>query len=1091
MPLQFLFENKTLARQLKRGLAMQGQDDLCELTAALSQAGQTNPRLAELAEQLPRFLGMVGESYAQFDRDLTLRSRSLEMSSQELSQANDRLRLEAESQKQAMSSLRHTTNELLARFDMPQITDDDNDLMSLANLMRDVLEQRDEAVEEMVQSEMKLRSMIVNLPGCVYRCLPNDETTILFLSGGIEALCGYPANDFLSGKRTLASIVVAEDLPEVVRIMIAANKARTSYQHEYRIKHADGSIRWAYGKGQGVFDDNGKLQYYDSLILDNTAAKMAQQEIVKTRSLLVNAIEALDVGFVMYDEEDKLVICNQKFRDIYYDIDPAVFEPGTPYMDVMRAYYRSGMSGIDRSLPENQWLVYRQAWREDLQEGSHAFEAEVGGRWLTIDDTRTAQGTTVSLRTDITSLKRMTLELRQAKNEAEAASRAKSDFLANMSHEIRTPMNGIIGMTELALDTPLNPEQTEYLQLVKSSANSLLVIINDILDFSKIEAGKMTIEAIPFSVRATLHECLKPLAVKAHDKKLELLCDVAPEVADRLTGDPGRLRQLVINLVGNAIKFTAEGEVAVIVTSEPVDLDRSMLHVAVRDTGIGIPADKQALVFESFSQADNSTTRKYGGTGLGLAICARLCEIMGGRIWLESEPGKGSTFHFTMQVGVSLTTAPAPLEHNSLAGLKVLMADDNATNRRWLEDTLTRWGMKPTVAHDGHEALALVNDLQNEYDLILLDGQMPDLSGFDVAQALVGRPHLMRSTVMMLTSGGQRGDAARCKELGVGGYLTKPVSQSELYDAIMLTLAEHERVTQPAALDQEATPLPAQLVTRHTVVESRLRCKVLLAEDNVVNQKLAIRLLEKMGHSVTVANNGQEALNLTASEDFDLVLMDMQMPVMGGVDATVAIREREKKAREKGGGWRLPIIAMTANAMQGDRETCLDAGMDGYVSKPINTALMAAEMERVLKAAAPKPKSAPKPAPKQSAADLATAQPDTANLPDLDSAEALERFGGDAELLHEIAEAFRTDASVRVAELQAAITAQDGPALVRAGHSLMGSAGNLSARRLYALAQQLEQCGKVADFSTAQKLFAEIPHALERLNAALLAVPQC
>ncbi len=1077
MPLQFLFDNKTLTRQLKRGLAIQTQDDVRALTAALEQAGQADPRLAALAEQLPQFLGMVGESYAQFDRDLTLRSRSLEMSSQELSQVNDRLRVESESQKQAMNSLRETTNELLARFDMPRIEDGDNDLMGLANLMRDVLEQRDEAVEEMVQSEMKLRSMIVNLPGCVYRCLPNDETTMLFLSGGIEALCGYPSGDFLSGKRTLASIVVAEDLPEVVRRMVVANKARTSYEHEYRINHADGSIRWAYGKGQGVFDDDGKLQYYDGLVLDNTAAKLAQQEIVKTRSLLVNAIEALDVGFVMYDEEDKLVICNQKFRDIYCELEPVVFEPGTPYMDVMRSYYRSNMGGIDRSLPENQWLVFRQAWREDLQEGSHTFEAQVGGRWLSIDDTRTAQGTTVSLRTDITALKNMTLEMMQAKEDAEAASRAKSDFLANMSHEIRTPMNGIIGMTELALDTPLNPEQTEYLQLVKSSANSLLVIVNDILDFSKIEAGKMTIEAIPFSVRSTLHECLKPLAVKAHDKKLELLCDIAPEVSDQLTGDPGRLRQLVINLVGNAIKFTAEGEVAVTVTSESVDLDRSMLHVAVRDTGIGIPADKQRQVFESFSQADNSTTRKYGGTGLGLTICVRLCELMGGRIWLESEPGKGSTFHFTIQVGVSLNPAPV-LERTSLQGLAVLMADDNSTNRRWLEDTLTRWGMTPTVASDGREALALINDPAHEFDLILLDGQMPELSGFDVAEAMVGRPHLMDSTVMMLTSGGQRGDAARCKALGVGGYLVKPISQSELYDAIMLTLAEHERLTQPAPLDEPKPPVELQLVTRHTVVESRSRCKVLLAEDNVVNQKLAVRLLEKMGHSVTVANNGQEALDLTAREEFDLVLMDMQMPVMGGVDATMAIRQREKVE-----GGHVPIIAMTANAMQGDKETCIDAGMDGYVSKPINTALMASEMERVWAAAKTVAPRKPEPPAKP-------VEPKEEVLPDLDSREALERFGGDAELLHEIAEAFQADASVRVAELDAAIQAENGPALIHAGHSLMGSAGNLSALNLYRLAQRLEHSGKVADFNTAKATFALLPKALERLDVALRAVPR-
>jgi two-component system sensor histidine kinase/response regulator len=1074
-----MFDNKTLARQLKRALALQGPDDVSALTEALQQAGQANPRLAELAQQLPRFLGLVEESYAQFDRDLTLRSRSLEISSTELSQVNDRLRQEAERQKQVMTTLRATTNELLARSDMPALADGDNDLLGLANLVRDLFSQRDEAIEEMVQSELKLRSLIVNLPGCVYRCLPNDQTTMLFLSGGIEALCGHPSGDFMSGKRILADIVVPDDLPEVKRRMRAANKARTSYEHEYRIQHADGSIRWAYGKGQGVFDSQGKLLYYDGLILDNTATKLAQQEIVKTRSLLYNAIEALDVGFIMYDEQDKVVVCNQKFHQIYCDMDPHVFEAGTPYMDVMRNYYRSGMGGIDRSLPEEQWLVLRKAWRENLKEGSHnTYEAEIGGRWIAVNDTRTAHGTTVSLRTDITALKNMTLEFMQAKDVAEAASRAKSDFLANMSHEIRTPMNGIIGMTELALDTPLNAEQKEYLQLVKSSADSLLVIVNDILDFSKMEAGKLTIEAIPFSLRGTLHDCLKPLAIKAHDRKLELLFDVAPDVSDQLIGDPGRLRQLIINLVGNAIKFTAQGEVAVGVTAEAIDADRALLHVAVRDTGIGIPADKQQLIFDSFSQADTSTTRRYGGTGLGLAICARLCELMGGRIWVESEPGVGSTFHFTMQAGVSLTPAPR-LERTSLQGLSALMADDNPTNRRWLEDTLRRWGMHPTVACDGQEALRLLNDPAREFDLVLLDGQMPGMSGFDVAEALVGRPQLIGSTVMLLTSGGQRGDASRCKALGVGGYLVKPVSQSELFDAIVLTRAEHERVTRPAPLDDPQAPPPeAQLITRHSVNESRLHYKVLLVEDNPVNQKLAIRLLEKMGHAVTLAQNGQEALDLSAKNHFDLVLMDMQMPVMGGVEATQALRRREE---ESIGGWRLPVIAMTANAMQGDREMCLQAGMDGYVSKPVNTAHMVAEMDRVLGTSAAA-RAAPAGGSREPAKEEA--------VPDLDVKDAMERFGGDAELLHEIAEAFRADLPLRVAELEATIAARNAPGLVHAGHSLMGSAGNLSALNLYRLAQRLEHSGKAADFNEAQAAFALVPAAIERLDSALRAVPR-
>ncbi len=1059
-----MFDNKLLKRQLKRGLGIETPEDLSALAQALQTLGSVDPRWQDLSERLPNFLSGVADSYAQFDRDLTLRTRSLEMSSHELSGVNDRLRVEADSQKKVLSTLRETANELLHGFDMPAISDADSDVLSLAQLMRDLLAQREQAQKDLQQSELKFRSLISNLPGCVYRCLPNDQTTMLFLSEGIEALCGYPASDFISGARTLAEIVVSEDLPEVIRRMIAANKARQSYEHEYRIKHANGSIRWAYGKGQGVFNEAGKLLYYDGLILDNTATKEAQQEIVKTRTLLYNAIEALEVGFIMYDEQDNLVICNQKFRDIYDEI-AYIFEPGTPYMDVMKAYYRSSLGGIDRGLPEDQWLQHRALWRKNLREGSHTHEAQINGRWLSIDDTRTSHGTTVSLRTDVTALKQMTLELMGSKDIAEAASRTKSEFLANMSHEIRTPMNGIIGMTELALDTELSEEQAEYLQLVKSSAASLLVIVNDILDFSKMEAGKLNIEAISFSLRSALYDCLRPLTIKADEKGLELLCTIDPSVNDQLIGDPGRLRQLLINLVGNAIKFTASGEVAVSACAEALDMDHALLHVAVRDTGIGIPADKQNLIFEAFSQADTSTTRRFGGTGLGLSICARLCELMGGRIWVESEPGQGSTFHFTMQVGVSHALLPK-LEPTELEGISVLMVDDNPTNRRWLEDTLLRWGMRPTVACDGSEAVALLADPAHDFGLVLLDGQMPGLSGFDVAATLAQRPGLVAHTVMMLTSAGQRGDAARCKALGVGGYLVKPVSQSELFDAVMLALgqrpSQNESPTQVLAVPQ--------LVTRHTVMESRFRCKILLAEDNPVNQKLAIRLLEKMGHHVTVAHNGQEALDLSTQGAFDLILMDMQMPVMGGIEATRALR-----AREAGTAKHQPIIAMTANAMDGDREMCLESGMDGYISKPINTALMAAEMERVLSSAI-KPATASAPAAAPQACD---------DIADLDASEALERFGGELELLEEIAQAFLADLPTRINDLQTAIDTCDSRALVQAGHSLMGSAGNLSAHWLYRQAQRLEQCGKRGDFDEAKAAFAEVPAGVARLGRAL------
>jgi len=957
-----MLANKLLNRQLKRSLAIECPQDLTDLLQALQQAGQADPRLALLGERLPDLLGMVAHSYTQFDRDLILRSRSLELSSQELSQVNIRLRSEAESQKQLLGTLRDTTNDLLRSFEMQPISDTDGDLLSLAHLMRDLLVQREESQKELAQNELKFRSLVGNLPGCVYRCLPNDQTTMLFLSDGIESLCGYPVSDFMTGRRILADIVVPQDLPEIVRRMRAANKARQSYEHEYRIKHADGSIRWAYGKGQGVFDEQGKLLYYDGLILDNTATKLAQQEIAATRALLYNAIEALEVGFAMYDEQDRLVICNQKFRDIYDEIAD-VFQPGTSYMDLMRAYYRSGLGGIDRTLPEEQWLRHRATWRKDLQEGSHTYEAEIGGRWFSVDDTRTAQGTTVSLRTDVTALKQLSLELMAAKDVAEAASRTKSEFLANMSHEIRTPMNGIIGMTDLALETPLDPEQTEYLQLVRSSAASLLVIINDILDFSKMEAGKLAIETIAFSLRETFHDCLKPLVIKAREKNLDLVCDIPADLADRLNGDPGRLRQLLINLVGNAIKFTAQGEVALAVRAEHVDADHAMLHVTVRDTGIGIPADKHKLIFDSFSQADTSTTRHFGGTGLGLAICARLCELMGGRIWVESEPGQGSIFHFTLQMGVSAGAAEA----------------DTAA----LES--------PAALRTGDTAAAMPQPLAR--------------------------------------ADSRRNSHAPAPEIPAG---------------------------KPRAVHAAATDIP--------------RRKVLLVEDNPVNQKLAIRLLERQGHHVTLAKNGQEAVDLSAESSYDFALMDMQMPVMGGIESTRLIRQREAVS-----GAYLPIIAMTANAMQGDRESCIDAGMDGYISKPIDTARMAAEIERILGSISAKP----------CAVAPVAGPPAQQSLMDFDFADAQRRFGDQMEFIPEIAEVFFSGVPQHIVELEEAIAAGDGPQLMSAGHGLMGSAGNLSARYVYHLAQKLEGYGKAKDFAAAKQTFSLLPQALQRLDAAL------
>jgi two-component system, sensor histidine kinase and response regulator len=910
--------------------------------------------------------------------------------------------------------------------------------------------------EELRVAKEQLDRLVAASPAMIFSADPSGDHGASFMSSNVREIMGYEPEDFRGSfwidrvhpedrERVLAEIR-EKLLPTGHNVMeyrfLRADGAYRTMKDEQRIlRHSDGSPTEIAGYWIDVTQERRLAETMDRWY--ERSLDLASQIDVEGRYTRVNPAFTRILGYAAADLVGKplqhfvhpndLETTSKALRRLWAGEGPVRFECG----------YR------------HQNGTYR--W---LQWDAHPYPE---------------RGFVYASARDITDAKNREVELERARLAADKANEAKGEFLANVSHEIRTPMNGIIGMTELALDTQLTDQQREYLQMVQSSAMALLDVINSVLDFSKIDAGKLQLEEIDFTLGETITGALKPLALSANNKGLELLYDEGPGIPERLRGDPGRLRQVLVNLVGNAVKFTEEGEISVTMERAGAVEEGVALRFHVRDTGIGIPADKLDYIFESFHQADGSTSRRFGGTGLGLSIASGIVEMMGGEISVESREGAGSTFHFTVPFRLGSQPArPPQLPTAELRGIRALVLDDNDTNRRILESFLARMDMEAVGVRTGKEALEILEGSHRAgepLEMLITDVHMPGMDGFEVARRIREDERFNDLVIVTITSAGRPGDGALCEQLGIASYLLKPITPTELRDAIQLTLARDRRVQSQSGL-----------VTRHSLREAWQSLRVLLAEDNQVNQRLAQAILERLGHRVTHAKTGREVLALWERETFDLILMDIQMPEMGGVEAAAIIRERET---ERGG--HIPIVAMTAHAMAGDRERFLAAGMDEYISKPISQDRLR-EVVRSLGAPAGEdqseatPLAEPKSLQTENGPMTISASDDAGGLP-FNRDALLARVESDLDLLRTLVSVFKADRPKRMEEIENALDAGDSMALSAAAHTIKGALSVFGAEPARSLAEDLENRGRTGQVDGVRDL-------VERLEEAVLATEQ-